>query len=195
VDRRLLSWANATVARFHPKVPPLWLFTDLHRLPDPRRAASRLPRGLAGIVLRHDNAADRTALGRDLARICRARRLALVVAGDPSLAAALHAGTHLRAGRQPGPIRSHRGFVTSSAHNAVELRRAVRAGAALIFLSPTFLTLSHPGAEALGTLRWTRLARLGYPRVAALGGIDGTTIGRLPRHFCRAIGAVGALAS
>src|SRR5262249_17582743 len=131
VDPRLLSWANATVARAHPKIPPLWLFTDSHRLPDPRSAASRLPRGLAGIVFRHDDSADRAALGRALARICRARRLALVVAGDPSLAAALDAGIHLRAGRWPGAPRSYRGLVTSSAHNAIELRRAVQAGAAL----------------------------------------------------------------
>ncbi|HLJ04656.1 MAG TPA: thiamine phosphate synthase [Acetobacteraceae bacterium] len=193
MDPRLLSWAHATAARFHSKVPPLWLFTDSLRLPDPRPAARRLPRGLAGIVLRHDDAVDRAALGRELACICRARRLALVVAGDPSLAATLHAGIHLRAGRRTGPIRSYRRLVTSSAHNAIELRRAVRAGAALIFLSPAFPTLSHPGAADLGALRWTRLARLAYPRVAALGGIDGTSIGRLPRHFCRAIGAIGAL--
>ena len=61
---------------------PLWLFTDARRLPDPRPSVARLPRGLAGVVLRHDGEPGRAALGRDLARICRARRLVLVVAGD-----------------------------------------------------------------------------------------------------------------
>ncbi|HVZ07674.1 thiamine phosphate synthase [Rhodopila sp.] len=83
-------------------MPRLWLFTDQARLPDPRPVAARLPAGRAGIVLRHDAAPDRQALGQDLARICRTRRLVLVVAGDARLAARLHAGLHLRAGRWPG---------------------------------------------------------------------------------------------
>ena len=70
----------------------LWLFTDMVRLPDPFAAVSRLPRG-AGVVLRDDRDADR------LARLCRARGLALVVAGDARLAARLGAGLHLRDGR------------------------------------------------------------------------------------------------
>src|ERR1700759_3553962 len=127
MDRRLLAWAHAR--RTQPaKAPPLWLFTDARRLPDPRAAATRLPRGLAGIVLRHDGEAGRQALGRDLARICRARRLVLVVAGDARLAADLRAGVHLRGGRWFGPLR-RAGVVTSSAHSIPDLRRARAAGA------------------------------------------------------------------
>ncbi len=175
--------------------PALWLFTDAARLADPRQAVARLPRGAAGVVLRHDGDPRRAALGRDLAALCRARRLALVVAGDTRLAAALGAGVHLRGGRWPDPRRARRGWLTSSAHGTADLRRARRAGADLVFLSPAFPTASHPGAPALGPLRWATLARRVPGPVAALGGVTGATVRRLPRGLCRAVGAIGALGS
>ncbi len=150
MDSRLLRWAYAS-RRPGSDLPRLWLFTDARRLPDPRPAVARLPRGLAGVVLRHDGEPGRAILGRDLARICRARRLTLVVAGDLRLAALLGAGVHLRAGRWPGILRRHRGVITSSAHDLADLRRARRAGATLAFLSPVFPTLSHPDAPVTGT--------------------------------------------
>ena len=196
MDQQVLTWARAASHRHGTtrRVPPLWLFTDARRLPDPRAAVARLPRGLAGVVLRHDGEAGRTALGHDLARICRARRLVLVVAGDVRLAVALHAGAHLRAGQWPGSTRLRHGLLTSSAHNAKELRRARQAGVDLAFLSPAFATASHADATGLGPLRWAALARRAGLPVAALGGIDGKSIRRLPRQLCRAIGAIGALA-
>ena len=193
IDPHLLAWARAAKRRGGGRgIPPLWLFTDARRLPDPRPAVGRLPRGLAGVVLRHDGAPNRAALGRELARLCRARRLVLVVAGDVRLAAALGAGVHLRGGRWPGPVRT-RGFVTSSAHGLPDLRRARRAGAMLAFLSPIFPTASHPGAPALGPVRWTRLARAAPLPVAALGGVEPVRLRRLPPQTCRAVGAIGAL--
>jgi thiamine-phosphate pyrophosphorylase len=204
MDRRLIAWARAVKARQILPLPlregaggralrPLWLFTDARRLADPRQAVAHLPRGLAGVVLRHDNEPGRAALGRALARICRARRLALVVAGDARLAAALGAGVHLRGGRWPGPVRLRRGPVTSSAHSLPELRRAARAGAALAFLSPAFATASHPGLVALGPSRWAALARRARLPVLALGGITGDSARRLPKRLCRGAGAIGAL--
>ncbi len=148
---------------------------------------------MAGVVFRHDGQPDRAALGRDVARICRAHRLVLVVAGDVRLAAALHAGVHLRGGRWPGLSRV-KGFVTSSAHGAADVRRAYRAGASLAFLSPVFATASHPDAASLGAVRWSHLARGRSVAVGALGGIDGRTVRALPRGRLAAIGAIGALA-
>lgn len=204
IDPRLLAWARRAArqpargchsgnrGRAQP-IPPLWLFTDARRLPDPRPAVARLPRGLAGVVLRHDGDPQRAALGRDLARLCRARHLPLVVAGDVRLAVALRAGVHLRAGRWPDPLRRP-GFITSSAHSLPDLRRARQAGADLVFLSPVFPTPSHPGAPALGALRWTRMARNAGLPAAALGGVQAARLRRLPPSICRAIGAIGALA-
>jgi thiamine-phosphate pyrophosphorylase len=191
MDRRLLAWAYAT--RRPAGLPRLWLFTDARRLADPRGAVARLPRGLAGVVLRHDGEPGRTALGRDLARICRARRLALVVAGDTRLAAALRAGVHLRSGRWPGMLRRSHGLITSSAHNGMDLVRARRAGARLAFLSPVFATPSHPDAAALGPVRWARLAHSAPLPLAALGGVDGLNVRRLPARYCGGVGAIGAL--
>jgi thiamine-phosphate pyrophosphorylase len=196
MDHCLLRWAWAQSRRRGPGpgMPVLWLFTDSRRLPDPRPAVAHLPRGLAGVVFRHDDAPNRLALGLHLARLCRVRRLALVVAGDSRLAARLGAGVHLRGGRWPGLVRPKPGLVTSSAHDGVELRRARRAGADLAFLSPAFPTRSHPGASALGPSRWAALAGAAGLPVAALGGIDGCTVRRLPRHVCRAAAAITALA-
>lgn len=193
MDRRLLAWARAGLGR-GANVPPLWLFTDSRRLPDPRRAVARLPRGLAGVVLRHDGDPNRAALGRDLARICHARRLVLVVAGDARLAATLHAGVHLRGGRWPGSQRRRQGLITSSAHGLADLRRAYRAGASLAFLSPVFATASHPHARVLGPLRWGHIACAAPLPLAALGGVDGGNVRRLPRRLCQAVGAIAALA-
>lgn len=197
MDARLIAWARAVKARHaHGRgdLPVLWLFTDQRRLADPRCSVARLPRGLAGVVLRHDGDPHRAELGRALARICRARRLALVVAGDVRLAAALKAGVHLRGGRWPDHARTRRGLLTSSAHDPVELRRARQAGAKLAFLSPAFPTPSHPEAIGLGPVRWSRQARAARLPVAALGGIDHATVRRLPPGLCRGAGAIGALA-
>lgn len=203
MDPELARWARAAARRIPAgdslrRLPVLWLFTDRQRLPDPLAAVARLPRGRAGVVLRHDGDPGRATLGRALARVCRARRLVLVVAGDVRLAHALGAGVHLRGGRWPDgarPGRPHGGrLLTSSAHTPAELRRARRAGADLAFLSPAFPTASHPGAASLGAVRWAALARRAGLPVAALGGVAGGTVRRLPRGLCRAIGAIGGLA-
>lgn len=201
-----MAWARAVKRRSRPPHPVLWLFTDAARGADPLVAAARLPKGLCGVVFRHDAAPDRARIGRDLAKICRARRLALVVAGDIRLARALGAGVHLRAGRWPGPAAMNlrrRRLVSSSAHTLADIRRARHAGGGLIFLSPVFPTASHPGAPALGAMRWARLVRAGGgpilapgSRVAAifaLGGVSGRRVRALPAKLCAGVGAIGAL--
>jgi thiamine-phosphate pyrophosphorylase len=205
MDGRLLAWARALASRENkrrqgrglpPRSPRLWLFTDAARLPDPLPAIAGLPRGLGGVVLRHDGVAGRAALARSVARLCRARRLALVVAGDARLAAAIGAGVHLREGRWPGPARPRLRagqIVTSSAHGRPGLRRAERSGAALAFLSPAFATASHPGARGLGPARWAALARGAGLPVGALGGVAGRRVGQLSAA-CRAAGAIAGLA-
>ena len=159
MDLKLLAWGlrrSRVPLRQRRPLPRLWLFTDDQRLPDPRAAVARLPRGKGGVILRHDNDPRRPALGQDLAAICRDRRLVLVVAGDTNLAATLRAGVHLRAGHWPTPARRH-GMITSSAHSIADLRRAARI-ADLVFLSPAFPTGSHPGGPGLGPFRWAAMA-------------------------------------
>lgn len=179
-------------------LPPLWLFTDAARLPDPLPAIRALPRGLAGVVFRPEGTLPgRTRdLAQRVARACRTRRLALVVAGDPRLAAALGAGVHLRRGRWPGlprPRRRPGTLVTSSAHDRIELVRARRRRVDLAFLSPAYATSSHPATRPIGPVRWNALARAESLPVAALGGVSGATLRRLGRH-CPAVAAISALA-
>jgi thiamine-phosphate pyrophosphorylase len=185
MDERLVSWARAVKARKGLAHPVLWLFTDARRQPDPLPAIGKLPPGLAGVVFRHDGVPGRACLARRVAALCRKRRLALTIAGDTRLAAALKAGVHLRgAGGRPAggcPL-------TASAHTVPQLLRGLRRGA-LVFLSPAFPTASHAGAPSLGPLRWSALAR--GKRVLALGGVDGQNIRRLA-GACGA-GAIAAL--
>lgn len=191
MDQKLLAWGLRRSGPF----PRLWLFTDDTRLPDPSPAISRLPKGRAGVVFRHDGSPDRIALGLNVARICRDRRLVLVVAGDARLAARMRGGVHLRGGCRPDLVRV-RGFTTSSAHSVRDIRQAAAAGAELVFVSPAFPTRSHAGAPGLGPLRWLGMVRAARvrPGMAALGGIDGQNIRRLPAGICVAVGAIGALA-
>jgi thiamine-phosphate pyrophosphorylase len=194
MDGRLVAWARAVKARRRGRggMPVLWLFTDAARLGDPVAAVRCLPSGLCGVVFRHDAVADRLALGQRLAALCRERRLALSVAGDWRVAAALRAGMHVRGGRRPGVAPRHMKILTSSGHGVAELLRARRRGAGCVFLSPAFATRSHPGAQALGPVRWGLIARRGGG-AAALGGVDGRSVRRLPRLWCRGAGAIGAL--
>jgi len=194
MDAGLLAWGRRVKQRGRGKIPPLWFFTDAARLPDPLPVIAVLPRGLCGVVFRHDAAPNRKALGRQIAALCRVRRLALVVAGDARLAASLHAGLHLRAGRRG--VQKLPAVVTSSAHNPVELLRGRRAGAKLLFISPVYVTKSHGGAPVLGAAGWRRLARLaaqtaGQTSSAALGGISGRGMRALGPD-CAAAGAIEA---
>jgi thiamine-phosphate pyrophosphorylase len=62
----------------------------------------------------------------------------------------------------------------------------------LVFLSPVFATASHQGVAGLGPWRWGAMARAAGVAVAALGGIDGHSVRRLPRAV-KAVGAIGSL--
>ena len=166
-------------------------------MPDPLAIIRRLPKaGLCGVIFRHDAAPDRFALGTAIAKLCRARRIALVVAGDARLAARLDVGLHLRGGRHPGFLAlPRRRLVTASVHNEADSVRARRAGAQLLFCSPIFPTNSHPGARILGPTGFHRLARrTGREKFCALGGVDGKSIRRLGKS-CTAIGAIDAFLS
>jgi len=149
---------------------------------------ARLPAGLSGVVLRLENVPAPLALATAVAKLCRARRLALVVA-DPGISARLGLGVHWRGGQRAGK-RPARGLITASVHSAAQLTAARRAGADLAFLSPVFSTPSHPGAATLGARGFAGLARrAGQVKPAALGGI---TPSRLPAlgAFCAGLGAI-----
>lgn len=176
-------------------LPRLWLVTDTDRLPDPLPAAARLPAG-AGVIFRHYGAPNREAVGQALARLCRARRLVLLVAEDAKLAYRLRAGgIHLpeHAQRRIAGLKRAGWRVSAAAHSAAAVAGA--RGADMLILSPVFPTLSHPGARTLGPLRFAALAQAARAPVIALGGISPATARRLRGGRFWGLAAIGALAA
>ncbi len=165
-----------------PALPRIWLMTDDAR-GDAETAMTRLPPG-AAVIFRHYAAARREAIGAELRARARGRGLVFLVAGDPHLAARLHAdGFHapqrlahrITAARQLLP----RGLVTMAAHDARGLAAARRYAPDAIILSPVFATASHPGARTLGPVRFAALAHATALPVIALGGMSAQGLGRL----------------
>jgi thiamine-phosphate pyrophosphorylase len=145
-------------------LPRLWLMTDERQGEGLWQALEQLPRG-SGIIFRHYSlsAPDRRTLFQDVKRLARRRRLVLLAAGAPLLAAD---GVH---GRRRG---QNARLWSAPVHDLGEIRAAERAGADLLFLSPVFPTRSHPGAKPMGRMRFAWLARQTPLPVIALGGMN-----------------------
>jgi thiamine-phosphate pyrophosphorylase len=163
----------------HP-LPRNWLLTDPRQGEALWPALARMPRG-SGVIFRHCGVAGRKALFLRVQAIARRRRLVLLLAGSPALAAAWRAdgsyGGDRVQPRRRAPIRA------MSVHNRRELVAAERGGATLILLSPVFATRSHPGGRVLGRTRFTALSREAKLPVIALGGMD--------QRRARGLGAYG----
>ncbi|MBB6426245.1 thiamine phosphate synthase [Sphingopyxis sp. JAI128] len=155
--------------------PLQWLFSDERAKTGLLALAALLPPG-SGIVLRHDRLARgaRWRLLRRLMRTARARRLVVLLAGLPAEARRGGAhGVHLRHQHAARAKQARRLglFVAMPVHSARETRRAHRAGADAVFVSPLHPTRSHPGAPVLGHAAWLRLARRWGTAAVALGGM------------------------
>ena len=170
--------------------------SDPARLPDPAPVLGRLPRG-AAVLLR--GATDEVALR--VAVICRGRGLVLLVSGEGRLALRIGAGLHVP-DRAPTrgllPFLRNRGgaLLSAAVHGRVGVARARRLGADAVLVSPVFATASHPGAPALGPLRWAALARAAKGRAmrpaVALGGMSAAALRRLPRGVAAGWAGIGA---
>jgi thiamine-phosphate pyrophosphorylase len=157
------------------RLPNIWLFSDPRMQADVIELAALLPPG-SGVVFRHDSLTPgaRWRLLRRLVRVGRARGLTVLVAGTPATAARWGAdGVHLRQHDAHRAVQARRTglLLTMPVHDAREARRAHRAGADGIFISPLHPTRSHPGAPVLGRAAWLRLARLSGAHPIALGGM------------------------
>lgn len=139
-----------------------------------------------------------------MTRLARARRLVLAVGAEGRAALAAQAGLHVpdRAPCHhllPFLLARRRGWpmarLSLAVHGRAGVARARRLGADIAFVSPAFPTASHPGAPALGPLRWAALARGLRPEMAvALGGVGPASAGRLPRRHVAGLAAIGGLA-
>jgi thiamine-phosphate pyrophosphorylase len=183
------------------KRAPIALLTDHCRLPDPLPVAARLPAGSL-VIFRHYGAENRDAMAQNLAKLCRSRRLRLLVAGDFDLAVSLGSGLHLPenlARQVPARVRLwHRRsgkMMTVAAHGRSALVAAGRAGTDAALLSPVFPTLSHPGQPCLGLLAFRRLVRRTTLDIYALGGVSTATINSLAGSGAVGIATVGGFGS
>jgi thiamine-phosphate pyrophosphorylase len=149
-----------------PAMPRIWMMTDERQGEGLWRGLLRMPRG-AGVIVRHKSLtpAERRLLYTKVRALGRRRGLVVLLADTNRVARRWGAdGSHNRCA---GPPR----VGTASAHNLKEIRAAERSGAGAFLLSPVFATRSHPGAPALGPLRFAALARATNLPVIALGGM------------------------
>jgi len=178
-------------------LPPLLLITDAVRLPDPARAADRLPGGSA-IILRDYALAEREALACELAEVARRRGLKLLIAGDAALAIRVGAaGIHLpeaRAGEARRWRHRRHWLITVAAHSRQALHNAALCGADAALLSPVFATASHPERRPLGPEGFNMLAGQAKLPVYALGGVDCDNAARLIYGRAAGIAAITAFA-
>jgi thiamine-phosphate pyrophosphorylase len=172
--------------------------TDDERLPDPLAAARALPRG-SMVVVRARDAVKRERLSRDLLKVARKPGIAVVIAGDPLLAARLGAdGAHLPEARMHEAAQWRARFpammFTAGAHSFHAAMRARLLPIDAIFLSPVFPTRSHPDGAALTATRANIIARAFNGPVYALGGVNACNATLLARDAFAGIAAIGALA-
>ena len=171
-------------------LPRLLVLTDRRLAAQAGHSLPALVSTLSGldvaVVLREKDlpAAERAALGREIAAAARDAGVPLLVASSVDLALELGAaGVHLAAADAP----ASGGFVGRSCHDASELAHAAAEGADYATLSPVFVTESKPGyGPALGLDALARLVRGAQLPVYALGGI-----GRGRASACVEAGARG----
>jgi len=158
--------------------PPVLLITDRHLAARPleETVAAALAAGLRWLLLRDKDLApaERRALARRLAALCRARDASLMISGDVALALEVGAaGAHLPRDGLCSEARARLGpdaLIGLSAHDKAEALAAFRGGADYVTLSPVFASPSKPGyGPALG------LARL----AAIVGRLPGPVMGAL----------------
>ena len=179
--RKLLAVARQSATALGPSLPPALFVTDPARIADPRTVANGLPAGF-GMVYRHFGAPDRARMAEDLARICRRRGVALLIAADPALAMKVHAdGVHWPFRLRQGVRRWQSRFAlqTVSAHSGRELRAAARLPVDAVLLSTVFASGSASAGGAMGAGRFMRRVKAAGVPVYALGGVTAENAGRI----------------
>jgi len=171
--------------RCHP-VPRVVLLSDArndHRL---EAAIARLPRGSA-LVFRHYHLPPQARRARfeRFRKLCQRRGVLVITAGEArGWRADGRYGAPHALGRTTG-LRPC--LFLATAHSLAEIAAAVRARASAVLLSPVFATRTHPGAAALGPVRFLLLAQRCPLPVIALGGMTRARVARLPVYGWAAI--------
>lgn len=195
VAQALARAADAVRGEARSRVPPMLLFTDPERTPQPWDIAARMPAG-SGVVYRAFGAADALETAQRLRVVTRERGMALLIGMDAGLADRVEAdGLHLpeRALAEAPALAERRpDWVLTGAVHSVEAALAAR-GLDAVVLSPIFPAGgASANRPALGVERLAEAAR--GPRVIALGGITASSAGGLQGSGAYGLAAIGGLA-
>ena len=160
-------------------LPWLWVMSDSERLPDPAAIMPALPPGTA-LIVRHHDAKTKSELGLRAMRVRRSAQVKILISEDWRTAAALRCdGVHMpeaKVGRLAPGLRlwrkAGRRLLTTSAHGWAGLKKARLNKVDIVFLSPVLPTRSHAGQKALGRLAFAAMAQRAQIPLAALGGVD-----------------------
>ena len=157
--------------------------TDPERVAHPERIAASLPAGF-GVIYRHFGASDRFVVGARLARVCRSRRLVLLVSADPLLAMRIKAdGVHWPEASLRGVRPAHpRWIETASAHSRASIARAKSLNVDAVFFSAVFESASPSAGAPCGAMRFGIMAGRSRFPVYALGGVTHANAARAMRH-------------
>lgn len=160
-----------------PDLPCVALFTDETRTPDVPSLMPRLPRG-SFVIFRHYAAPNRAALARAVVRAAKPYGHKVLIAGDWKLAltsgaAGLHIpGNQLTRGQVGQALPTHM-LRSAAVHDERAAHAAHKAGVDAVFVSPVYLTRSHPGTHGLGRIGVLRIAKAAdQTPTFALGGIN-----------------------
>lgn len=169
---------------------------------EPAAFLLRLDRALAAGVRRVQlrvrglSPARMAVLASDAASRCRAMGAELLVNGEPSLAAELGLGLHLRASELMAlsslPSLAEGQRVAASCHDADELARAGQLGVHFAVLGPVRATASHPEAVPLGWDRFSRLREGVSLPIYAIGGMKPADVALARRHGAQGVAGIRA---
>lgn len=150
--------------------PQIWLMTDERNDAVLEDSIKSLPRG-SGIIFRHYHLEPGQRYDRfQTIKTCARRRDHIILlAGPPILARQWGAdGVH---GRQWKRHQTAGLIHSAPVHGPREIWLANHHGADLLFLSPAFVTRSHPGQRPLNHLQLKKLVNLSRKPVILLGGM------------------------
>ena len=152
-------------------LPKVWLITDERNDAFLEFAIRKLPKS-SGIVFRHYHLSKAARANRfaALRRLARKHHHLILLADHPALARKWCAdgvhGRQWKRGETKGLLHS------APVHNVREIRQARSNGTDIYFLSPVFVTRSHPGAKPLNKLQLRCLRSLCGDPVILMGGMN-----------------------
>ena len=140
---------------------------------------------------------DREEVARKIIKICREKNHKILIGKDLAMARKLRAdGIHF-SDNDKLPIQIFnrqnlpREFIFSFAcHNFLSVLKSHRLKADVIFISPIFITKSHPDVEPLGLMQLSKIIRISKIPIFALGGVNKQNIRILQKVGAQGFGGV-----